>query len=119
MDVAQWLRALGLQQYTSAFEQNHIRPELLPSLTGDDLKELGVTSVGHRRQLLDAIAAFRAAPDADTEELPVKAAADSGAERRQLSVMFCDLVGSTALSARLDPEDLREVIAAYHERVAE
>jgi class 3 adenylate cyclase len=90
------------------FEQNHIRPELLPSLTADDLKELGIASVGHRRELLAAIAGLRTAPVVSAPD----PAAGAAAERRQLTVMFCDLVGSTAMAARLDPEELREVIGA-------
>jgi class 3 adenylate cyclase len=113
-DVADWLRTLGLEQYEPAFRANEIDAGVLPSLTAEDLKDLGVTLVGHRQRLLDAIAALAveapAAPDAS---------APTTAERRQLTVMFCDLVGSTALSTRLDPEDLREVIAAYHRAVAE
>jgi len=119
MDVIEWLRSLGLEQYAPAFEQNHIRPELLPRLTADDLKELGVASVGHRRALLDAIVALTA--EGAPPDIAAALAIDPGprAERRQLTVMFCDLVGSTALSARLDPEELREVIGAYHRCVAE
>jgi class 3 adenylate cyclase len=87
------------------------------------LKDLGVTLVGHRRRLLDAIAALGAAGTTAVASATVGAArpgtpSPSGAERRQLTVMFCDLVGSTALSARLDPEDLRAVIGAYHRVVA-
>ena len=94
--------------------------EVLPELTAEDLKDLGVTSVGHRRRLLDAIAALGATlPAATVTAAPPDAPAPADAERRQLTVMFCDLVGSTALSARLDPEDLREVIGAYHRAVAE
>ena len=120
MDVAAWLRGLGLEQYASAFRDNDVDGEVLPELTADDLISIGVTSVGHRRKLLAAIAALGAEP---TRELAQPAATatstpisppTSEAERRQLTVMFCDLVGSTALSARLDPEDLREVIGAYH-----
>jgi class 3 adenylate cyclase len=115
MNIAAWLRGLGLQQYEQAFRDNAIDGAVLPELTADDLKELGVSLVGHRRKLLRAIAALRRGVDGGTE--PV--AGDATAERRQLTVMFCDLVGSTALSARLDPEDLREVIAAYHRAVGE
>jgi class 3 adenylate cyclase len=118
MDVTDWLRSLGLEQYSAAFEQNHVSPELLPSLTADDLKELGVASVGHRRQMLKAIADLYAEPAVAAEVPAPEPAAGSAAERRQLTVMFCDLVGSTALSARLDPEELREVIAGYHRSVA-
>ena len=116
MDVAEWLRSLGLEQYAPAFEENHIQPQLLPSLTAEDLKELGIASVGHRRAILAAIAGLRAGPTAAAVSAPEPAA--SSAERRQLTVMFCDLVGSTAMAARLDPEELREVIGAYHRCVA-
>jgi predicted ATPase/class 3 adenylate cyclase len=119
MDVADWLRALGLEQYAPAFEQNHIEPGLLPSLTAEDLKDLGVSSVGHRRRLLEAIAALRAPPSvAAVEATAQEPAIGSEAERRQVTVMFCDLVGSTALSDRLDPEDLREVIGRYQACIA-
>src|SRR5215469_13893555 len=106
MDIVAWLRELGLEQYAPAFAENHIRPELLPELTSDDLKELGVASVGHRREILAAIARSRAAPSDSAVVSEPEAPAAAAAERRQLTVMFCDLVGSTALSARLDPEDL-------------
>jgi class 3 adenylate cyclase len=120
MDIALWLRGLGLEQYEPAFRDHGIDAEILPKLTAEDLKDIGVTRVGDRRKLLEAIAALRegAVPSPAIEqpsETPVPAAApSSAAERRQLTVMFCDLVGSTALSARLDPEDLRTVIGAYH-----
>jgi hypothetical protein len=124
MDVADWLRALGLEQYEAAFRENAVTATLLPNLTADDLKDLGVTLVGHRRYILDAIVALRLkeAPADDPVRLssgsPISPTGNLGApettaERRPLSVMFCDLIGSTALSARLDPEDLREVIRAY------
>ncbi len=120
MDVAEWLRGLGLDQYAPAFRDNEIDGEVLRRLTAEDLRELGVASIGHRRRLVDAIAALGdGQPAATTAPPPVAATVASEAERRQLTVMFCDLVGSTALSARLDPEDLREVIAAYHRAVAE
>jgi class 3 adenylate cyclase/tetratricopeptide (TPR) repeat protein len=130
MDVADWLRKLGLEQYEATFRQNDVSAELLPNLTAEDLKDLGITSVGHRRRLLEAIAALRtnATPAVDIVQITQEPAAgpihhprstESTAERRQLTVVFCDLVGSTALSSRLDPEDLREVIAAYHRAVDE
>jgi len=120
MDVVAWLRGLGLEQYAAAFRDNDVDGEVLPDLTSDDLINIGVTSVGHRRKLLAAIASLGAAPRAATVmEAPRDAPAPADAERRQLTVMFCDLVGSTELSARLDPEDLREVIAAYHRAVAD
>src|SRR5438067_11713501 len=115
MDVGEWLRKLGLEQYEPAFRANEIDARVLPSLTAEDLKDLGVTLVGHRRRLLDAIAEL--GPDAPPA--PRSAPAPAEADRRQLTVMFCDLVGSTALATRLDPEDLREVIGAYHRAVAE
>jgi predicted ATPase/class 3 adenylate cyclase len=115
MDVAEWLRGLGLEQYEPAFRANEIDERVLPSLTTEDLKNLGVGLVGHRRRLLDAIAALGAEAPTATATAPIQAEA----ERRQLTVMFCDLVGSTELSAHLDPEDLREVIAAYHRAVAQ
>jgi len=120
MDVVAWLRGLGLGQYEAAFRDNAIDGTVLPSLTAEDLRDLGVTLVGHRRRLLDAITALGAdAPTAVVARVSPVAPAPADAERRQLMVMFCDLVGSTALSARLDPEDLREVIAVYHRAVAQ
>jgi class 3 adenylate cyclase len=123
MDLREWLRSLGLERYEAAFRENEIDEKVLPRLTAEDLKELGVKALGHRRVLLDAIAALRAErtanapPPAAPSTLP-KPAQDT-AERRQVTVMFSDLVGSTALSARMDPEDLREVISSYQECVAE
>ena len=120
MDVAAWLRGLGLEQYVPAFRANDVDGEVLPELTADDLIGLGVTSIGHRRKLLAAIASLDAVLlGATVVAAPRDAATPADAERRQLTVMFCDLVGSTELSSRLDPEDLREVIAAYHRAVAE
>jgi class 3 adenylate cyclase len=124
MDLAVWLRSLGLEQYEAAFRENAITEKLLPSLTSEDLKDLGVSVVGHRRALLNAIADLRS----DTNATQASSAAieavtaptkDIAAERRQVTVMFSDLVGSTALSARMDPEDLREVISAYQKCVTE
>jgi class 3 adenylate cyclase len=126
MDVVVWLRGLGLGRYEVAFRENEIDETVLPSLTHETLKELGVTAVGHRLKLLDAIAALRndgsgKMPSADvaTASSAPSASPEDRAERRQVTVMFCDLVGSTALSARMDPEDLREVISAYQTCVAE
>jgi class 3 adenylate cyclase len=122
MDLGGWLQSLGLERYEAAFRENEISEEVLPSLTAEDLKELGVSALGHRRILLDAIAGLRAeqtkAQPTEAPPTPSKPAPDT-AERRQVTVMFSDLVGSTALSARMDPEDLREVISAYQKRVAE
>jgi class 3 adenylate cyclase/tetratricopeptide (TPR) repeat protein len=119
MDVAAWLQALGLERYAPAFRDNEIDARILASLSAEDLKDLGVTLVGHRRRLLDAIAALGAADPPAVMAGSRNAPAQADAERRQLTVMFCDLVGSTALSSRLDPEDLREVMAAYHHAVGE
>ena len=121
MDVAEWLRGLGLEQYAPAFRDNDIDGEVLRRLSADDLRELGVASIGHRRRLLDAIAALDAAdgPTPSPAANAAEAQAGTEAERRQLSVMFCDLVGSTALAAGSDPEDVREIIGAYHRCVAD
>jgi len=120
MDIEAWLQGLGLERYAPAFRDNEIDWEVLPKLTSEDLREIGVAAIGHRRKLLDAVAALGASmPTAAVTEGVSDSAASADAERRQLTVMFCDLVGSTALAARLDPEDLREVIAAYHRAVAD
>jgi class 3 adenylate cyclase len=119
MEVAAWLQSLGLERYEPLFRDNEIDWEVLPQLTSEDLREIGVVAIGHRRKLLDAIAALGAETPVPVRAAPRDAPAQTDAERRQLTVMFCDLVGSTALAARLDPEDLREVIAAYHRAVAE
>jgi class 3 adenylate cyclase len=123
MDLGDWLRSLGLGQYEAAFRENEIDDAVLPSLTAEDLKDIGVSIVGHRRKLLDAIAGLRAdaslkAPPPEAVP-PIDRSATDTAERRQLTVMFCDLVGSTALSSRLDPEDLREIIGVYHRSCTE
>jgi class 3 adenylate cyclase len=111
---------LGLERYVPAFRDNEIDWAVLPKLTSEDLREVGVAAIGHRRKLLDAIAALGAAiPAAAVEAAAVGAPTQVDAERRQLTVMFCDLVGSTSLSTRFDPEDLRDLIGAYHRTVAE
>ena len=116
MHITDWLRGLGLEQYAPGFRENDIDGKVLRRLTAEDLRELGIASVGHRRHLLDAIAALETA---EASPAPAPAAVVSGeAERRQLTVMFCDLVGSTPLSLRYDPEDLREIVGAYHRCVA-
>ena len=117
MDIREWLRELDLERYAEAFIANEIDADILPRLTAEDLKDLGVLLVGHRRKLLDAVAGLCdrsrvvEGPDpatlSSTADKIATVAARSEAERRQLTVMFCDLVGSTALAARLDPEDLR------------
>jgi class 3 adenylate cyclase len=126
MDIVVWLRSLGLGKYEAAFRENDIDETVLPGLTHETLKELGVASIGHRVKLLDAIAALRddtsgktPSVDAATASSAPSAQPEDRAERRQVTVMFSDLVGSTALSARMDPEDLREVISAYQKCVAE
>src|SRR5215472_15740126 len=118
IDVAQWLHGLGLGQYAATFARNNVDGSILLELTAEDLASLGISSVGHRRRLLSAIAAFRDAPPATVSNAPHTGSAGD-VERRQLTVMFCDLVGSTPLSSRFDPEDLSEVIGAYHRTVAE
>jgi len=119
MDVANWLRGLGLGRYAPTFRDNDIDEEILRRLTAEDLRDLGVASVGHRRRLLDAIAAL--GEDRLTELPPRTQDRDVAgrAERRQLTVMFCDLVGSTAMTSRLDPEEMHEVIGSYQRCVAD
>jgi len=114
--VADWLEKLGLGQYAQRFAENDIDFALITKLTDADLKELGVTSLGHRKRLLEAIAERGLGAPSST---PAEPRAPDTAERRQVTVMFSDLVGSTALSARMDPEDLRDVISAYQKCVAE
>jgi class 3 adenylate cyclase len=121
LDIDGWLRGIGLAQYAEIFRANDIDGELLGRLTNDDLKDIGVASLGHRKKLLEAIAALTAAPEAPSS-IPVAVTepkTHDTAERRQVTVMFSDLVGSTALSARMDPEDLRELISAYQKCAAE
>jgi class 3 adenylate cyclase len=118
MDVGGWLRGLGLGQCEEKFRDNKINAGLLPRLTNDDLKDIGVSALGGRLQLLDAIAALvRAKPPADVPGSPSKPATPKGhevsAERRPITVMFCDLVGSKGLAAKLDPEDWRNLVNAY------
>ena len=113
MDVAAWLRGLGLGQYEGRFRENEIEADVLPDLTEADLEKLGLP-LGPRKRILKAIANLGEAPKtsgAESRALPP----EDAAERRQLTVMFCDLSGSTALSARLDPEDMRHVIRAYQD----
>jgi class 3 adenylate cyclase len=114
MDVGQWLRKLGLEQHEAAFRENKIDDEVLPNLTAEDLKDLGVVLVGDRRRLLQAIAVLRerALPTA-LKEPSLAEPGRARAERRQLTVVFCDLVGSTALSGQLDPEDYRDLIKSF------
>ena len=129
MDVTDWLRSLGLEGYEAAFRSNAVTADLLPGLTAEDLKDLGVAAVGHRRRLLDAIATLRGnggpaahlsvvgSPADRADDIPYRSP-QSAAERRQVSVMFCDMADSTQLSTRLDPEDLSAVIRGYQSCVA-
>ena len=129
MDIGTWLRSLGLQRYEEAFRDHHIGAELLPNLTSADLREIGVASLGHRKRLLSAIEALAgadeasplaAAPIPSSPEVPgAPAAAGAPAERRQLTVLFCDLVDSAALAVRLDPEDFGGFIRSYQDACAE
>ena len=121
-DVGVWLSALGLEQYEAAFRENAVDGAVLPTLTTDDLREMGVVAIGHRRRLMNAIAELAgvsadAAAGAGLASEPKVSPerAPAAAERRQLTVMFCDLAGSTAMSARLDPEDMREIIRVYQD----
>ena len=120
MDVVVWLRSLGLGKYEAAFRENEIDEMVLPRLTAEDLKDLGVSVVGHRRKLLDAIAALQNETSAvETSAERRTTFTEHLAERRQVTVVFSELVGSTALSARMDPEDFGEVVSAYHKCIAE
>jgi SAM domain (Sterile alpha motif)/Adenylate and Guanylate cyclase catalytic domain len=117
--VADWLEKLGLGQYAQRFAENDIDTSVLPHLTDENLKELGI-SLGHRVKLLAAIRELGGTlTTVEPTVTPTEPKPQDAAERRQVTVMFSDLVGSTALSARMDPEDLREVISAYQKCVAE
>ncbi len=117
MDVGGWLRSLGLGQYEALFRASEIDADILPELTDADLEKLGVP-LGHRKRLLRAISGLTAAKTLAAPAAPAGAKPHDAAERRQLTVMFCDLVGSTALSTRFDPEELREEIRAYQNAVS-
>src|SRR5262245_20496354 len=117
--IADWLEELGMSEYAQRFAENGIGVAALPHLTDQDLKEIGVL-LGHRRVMLAAIAALAPAPEKTAQPLAASETKPrDSAERRHVTVMFSDLVGSTALSARMDPEDLRDVISAYQDCVAE
>ena len=123
MDVAAWLRGLGLGRYEQTFRENDVDAEVLADLTAEDLIGLGVTSIGHRRKLLAAMATLRAGSvpattPPTTAPAPGTALPFSEAERRQVTVMFADLVGSTAMVSRVDPEEMRKVIRAYQNTVS-
>ena len=130
IDVGAWLRGLGLGEYEATFRENAINEKVLPNLTAEDLKEIGIGPVGHRRTILDAIAALRTGADAKapspapaSTHLPTASppgeaavsslAAEAAAERRHVTVMFCDLVDSTGIAARLDAEEWRDLVGAY------
>jgi class 3 adenylate cyclase/predicted ATPase len=119
--IADWLKQLGMQEYVQRFAENHIDFAILSDLTDQDLEKIGVTSLGHRRKLLHAIADLKgveqSAPAIVAPSTPRREV--ESAERRQVTVLFSDLVGSTALSARMDAEDLREIISAYQKCVTE
>jgi class 3 adenylate cyclase len=118
-EIGDWLEKLGMPEYGECFAQNKIDLSVLPHLTDQDLKDIGVP-LGHRRKMLAAIRELPGDPPLTPKTVPTgEAKAQGTAERRQVTVMFSDLVGSTALSARMDPEDLREVISAYQKCVAE
>ena len=122
-DVGAWLRGIGLGEYEAAFRENNIDATVLPNLTAEDIKDLGIGTVGHRRKLLDAIALLRAGADAQAPRLsstpvsiaPIAAAStpEAAGERRHVTVMFCDLVDSTGIVARLDAEEWRDLVGAY------
>lgn len=120
VDIAAWLAGLGLERYKQVFLENEIDVAVLPKLTADDLKDLGIVIVGHRRKLLEAIADLQSSPNSPlVSHAPALAGAarQRDAERRQLTVMFIDIVGSTALSAQLDPEDMGDIIRVYQNTV--
>ncbi len=125
MDIAAWLQGLGLDRYLEAFRANDVDADVLRALSADDLKELGVASLGHRKKLLEAITALAEpaagsglAAGAVSGDVDAPPARPREAERRQLTVLFCDLVGSTTLSGELDPEEMGAVIRAYQNAVA-
>ncbi len=137
-EIARWLTSLGLEQYAEAFREHQVLPDLLASLTAEDLRDIGVVAVGHRRRLLGAIAAraalpafSSAAPPAPLPPAPAPApaaesgwfaptdrTAESGGERRRLTLLFCDMVGSTEIASRSDPEDMQEILARFHSACA-
>src|SRR6516164_5829942 len=122
--ILDWLEKLGLGQYAQRFAENDIDFEILSDLTDQDLEKIGVTSLGHRRKLLRAITTLKGVEQTTSAAAvaagpPATPRAVDSAERRQVTVMFSDLVGWTALSAQMDPEDLRELISAYQKCVTE
>src|SRR5262245_49807504 len=122
-EVREWLEAIGLPQYAEAFEANDIQVDLLGQLDDQVLKDIGISSAGHRLRIRNAITKLSPLVSLAKNDRASAAAIEpkpqDTAERRQVTVMFCDLVGSTALSARMDAEDLREVISTYQKCVAD
>jgi class 3 adenylate cyclase len=112
MDVGAWLRGLGLGQYEAMFRESEIDAEVLPDLTEGDLEKIGVP-LGHRKRLLKAIAALETGEAAVKPPSPAPVPSPAAAERRPITVMFCDLVGSTSMAAKLDPEDWRTLVNTY------
>ncbi|MFP3559467.1 adenylate/guanylate cyclase domain-containing protein, partial [Paraburkholderia sp. SIMBA_049] len=114
MDVGAWLHSLGMERYEKVFRENAVDEDVLPNLSADDLKELGIASVGHRRKLLDGLAELRA------QSRPGHAAggsSDASGERRQVAVLFADLCGFTRMSQEVDPEEVLAVLDRYFEEV--
>src|SRR5215831_1985594 len=121
MDLSAWLRGLGLGQYEQAFRENAIEPDVLPQLTADDLKELGVAPVGHRRKLLDAIAELRTSTASASDDAPhmrilSASPVDPEGERRQVTVLFADLTGSTEWGQQLDAEEVHALLQQFFDR---
>ena len=110
--IADWLKTLGMSEYAQRFAENEIDVSVLPHLTDEDLKDIGVP-LGHRRKMLAAINQGAASIQPVAEATSIERKTQEAPERRQITVLFADLVGSTALSERMDAEDLREVISAY------
>src|SRR4029078_1883899 len=114
-----WLSRLGLKQYEPLFESNDIDAEVLPSLTAEDLISIGITSVGHRRKLLEAAAALKAErePTGSAKPSTQKTLSEVGGERRQVAVLFADLVGYTTLAKALDAEEVHNLLGCFFDRV--
>src|SRR5215475_12127706 len=118
-EIRKWLETIGLGQYADAFEVNDIDMDLLAQVDDQLLKDIGISSAGHRLRIRNAITKLGAHVQSETADGPLMSAGAASAERRQVTVMFSDLVGSTAHSTRMDPEDLREIISVYQKCVAE
>ena len=119
-EIATWLGSIGLPEHAECFAANDIDFTILRELSNDDLREMGISSLGHRRKILRAIADLdQAAPPAEAANGPLKQVRQTSAERRQLTIVFCDLVGSTELSRKLDPEEMRDILQIYQESCAQ